>query len=252
MAASASGAKAAARALSATDDAQRPIQDGHRPRPSNPAPFSAHRSHSPAQALRPPRASSSSVGASLRRRASHLRSVWPLFFPMACLFFLLSFVNTIVDGLKDSLVVTATGGGPHVLPFVTVYGVLPSSFLFLLAYSWASSRLSRARMFELVVSLFAAVFVVFGLAYPHHELLHLDNLAVFLSSLLPVGAAGLVGMLRNWTFSLFFCVSELWGDVCLSLLFWGLANEITALKDAALLYPLLGVGANLAQATAGR
>lgn len=68
---------------------------------------------------------------------------------------------------------------------------------------------------------------------------------------LPQGLAGFVGMLRNWTFTLFFCMSELWGDVCMGLLFWGLANEITSLSDAATLYPLFGLGANLAQALAG-
>jgi AAA family ATP:ADP antiporter len=37
----------------------------------------------------------------------------------------------------------------------------------------------------------------------------------------------------------------------MGLLFWGLANEITNLSDAATLYPLFGLGANLAQALAG-
>jgi AAA family ATP:ADP antiporter len=37
----------------------------------------------------------------------------------------------------------------------------------------------------------------------------------------------------------------------MGLLFWGLANEITNLADAATLYPLFGLGANLAQALAG-
>ena len=53
-------------------------------------------------------------------------------------------------------------------------------------------------------------------------------------------------------FTLFYCTSELWGDVVLSLLFWGLANETTSLRDAPLLYPLFGVGANVAQTLAGR
>jgi hypothetical protein len=58
-------------------------------------------------------------------------------------------------------------------------------------------------------------------------------------------------MVRNWTFTLFFCMSELWGDVCLGLLFWGLANDTTTLADAPTLYPLFGLGANVAQALAG-
>ena len=58
-------------------------------------------------------------------------------------------------------------------------------------------------------------------------------------------------MVRNWLFTLFYCVSELWGDVVLSLLFWGLANETTSIEDAPLLYPLFGIGANIAQTMAG-
>lgn len=64
--------------------------------------------------------------------------------------------------------------------------------------------------------------------------------------------AGLVGMVRNWTFTAFYCFSELWGDVVLSLLFWGLANETTPMRQAPLLYPLFGVGANIAQVAGGR
>ena len=59
-------------------------------------------------------------------------------------------------------------------------------------------------------------------------------------------------MVRNWLFTLFYCASELWGDVVLSLLFWGLANETTSIEDAPLLYPLFGIGANVAQTLAGR
>lgn len=69
--------------------------------------------------------------------------------------------------------------------------------------------------------------------------------------LLPSHPAGLVGMVRNWLFTAFYCISELWGDVVLSLLFWGLANETTSIEDAPLLYPLFGIGANIAQTLAG-
>ena len=77
--------------------------------------------------------------------------------------------------------------------------------------------------------------------------LHLHGVADGLAAWLPAGLAGGVGMLRNWLFTLFYCMSELWGDVVLSLLFWGLANETTALQDASLLYPLFGIGANMGQ-----
>jgi AAA family ATP:ADP antiporter len=39
----------------------------------------------------------------------------------------------------------------------------------------------------------------------------------------PADVAGLHGLLKvagHWTFSLFFCMAELWGAVVISVLFW--------------------------------
>jgi ATP/ADP translocase len=57
---------------------------------------------------------------------------------------------------------------------------------------------------------------------------------------------------RTWVYTVFYIASELWGDVILSLLFWGLANERTSVQDAHIMYPLLGFGANVAQSVSGR
>jgi hypothetical protein len=97
-----------------------------------------------------------------------------------------------------------------------------------------------------------AFFVAFAYGlYPNHQALHPSGWAEGMAASLPLGLGGLVGMIRNWTFTAFFCMSELWGDVCLGLLFWGLANDTTSLADAPTLYPLFGLGANVAQALAG-
>ena len=171
---------------------------------------------------------------------------------MSVLFFLMAFINTIIDSLKDSLVITAVGGGTEVLPYLSVYGVLPSSVLFLVVYSWGTQRFTRARLFNVIICSFLAFYTTFAFAYPHHETLHLAGWADSLAAWLPSGLSGLVGMVRNWLFTLFYCFSELWGDIALSLLFWGLANETTSIEDAPLLYPLFGIGANVAQTLAGR
>lgn len=133
-----------------------------------------------------------------------------------------------------------------------VYGVLPISCIFLVLYSYATQKFSRATLFNIVVGIFLALYAGFALLYPHHEMMHFDGLATHMLDTYPTGFAGAIGMVRNWMFTLFYCTSELWGDVVLSLLFWGLANETTSLRDAPLLYPLFGVGANVAQTLAGR
>lgn len=53
-------------------------------------------------------------------------------------------------------------------------------------------------------------------------------------------------------FTGFYCSAELWGDVVLSLLFWGLANEMTTMEEAPTLYPLFGIGANVCLALHSR
>ena len=57
---------------------------------------------------------------------------------------------------------------------------------------------------------------------------------------------------RNWMFTTFYVGAEMWGDVVLSLLFWGLANEMTTMREAPLLYPLFGIGANIGQTLSGK
>ena len=39
-------------------------------------------------------------------------------------------------------------------------------------------------------------------------------------------------VIEYWTFSLFYCASELWGSVVISVLFWSLANEVCTIAEA--------------------
>ena len=203
-----------------------------------------------------PSGSSTAIAGSIRQAVQHqlskLDGLWSQLIPMTCLFFMLAFVNTIIDSLKDSLVITAVGGGTEVLPYLSTYAVLPSSILFLVLYSWATRNMSREKIFNVVVGCFLVFYGGFAALYPYHEVMHSSPFADWLLSTLPNGFAGFVGMVRNWMFTAFYCVSELWGDILLSLLFWGLANETTSIEDAPLLYPLFGIGANIAQTCAGR
>lgn len=47
-------------------------------------------------------------------------------------------------------------------------------------------------------------------------------------------------------------MAELWGSVVASLLFWGLANEVTTVEEAKKYYPLFGLGANVALIFSGQ
>lgn len=63
----------------------------------------------------------------------------------------------------------------QVIPYLSVYAVLPSSLLFLFAYSSASQYLSRAALFNTIIGVFCAFFLAFAFVLlPNHATLHPD------------------------------------------------------------------------------
>jgi ATP/ADP translocase len=72
----------------------------------------------------------------------------------------------------------AAGGGAFVIPYLTVYAVLPVSVLFLFLFSAASHRMSRAALFNTILVGFMAFFGGFALLlYPNADVLHPHALA---------------------------------------------------------------------------
>jgi hypothetical protein len=72
----------------------------------------------------------------------------------------------------------AAGGGAFVIPYLTVYAVLPVSVIFLFLFSAASHRMSRAALFNTILVVFMAFFGGFALVlYPNADVLHPHALA---------------------------------------------------------------------------
>ena len=172
--------------------------------------------------------------------------------PLALLFFTASFNLVLLSASKDALIVTAPGGGVEVIPFLMTYGVLPASVAFMLLYTAAVEALPPRAVFYAATAPLLAVYALFAFGlFPHAAALHPHAAADALAAALPAGLSGFVALLRNWTFSLYFVAAELWGGVVISLLFWGLANEVCAVRDAKAIYPLLGIAANVALIAGG-
>ena len=177
-----------------------------------------------------------------------LKKLLPLFF----MFFLISFNYTILRDTKDTLIVTAPGSGAETTTFLKVWGVLPFAALFMIIYAKLSNKLSKPALFYATITPFIAFFALFAtVLYPLREVLHPHALADSLQAALPSGFMGLIAIMRNWTFALFYVMSELWGSVALSLLFWGFANDIMKVTEAKRFYTVLMVGANLALMVSG-
>ena len=186
-------------------------------------------------------------------------ALWPIhgyemkkFLPMGLIMFFILFVYTILRDTKDTLIVTAAGGGAEVIPFLKAYVTLPAAILFVLLYSKLANIMDREKLFYLIVGSFVAFFGTFAfIMYPAKELIHpttetisaLQEAMPNLKFLFPVW-----GM---WTYSAFYVLSELWGSVMISLLFWQFANEITRTKEAKRFYAMFGLLANISLICSG-
>jgi AAA family ATP:ADP antiporter len=171
---------------------------------------------------------------------------------MLLLLFLLCVTYGVLRNLKDTIILTAKHSGAEVIPFIKVWGMLPAVFLATWCYTRLRRHFSKETVFYLVISFFITYFLIFAFyLYPHSEKLHLEKLGAWLSSVLPQGFAGLIALIRNWTFTSFYVISELWAVVVLFVLYWGFANDCTAVHEAKRTYGILNIGSNLAPVVGG-
>lgn len=185
---------------------------------------------------------------------------WPIhrwelkkFLPMFFMFFLISLNYNALRACKDSLVVTAPKSGAEALVFIKVWAILPGAILLTFLFTRLANRYSREKVFYVMMTMFLAFFALFTFVlFPMQESLHPNSLADKVQTFLPEGLSGFIAMFRNWTYTLFYIMSELWGTAILSVLFWGFANEVTQVGEAKRYYGLLMVGANIAGILSGQ
>jgi len=194
------------------------------------------------------------------KKFGFLRSlVWPIHrseakkvIVMVLLLFLLCVSYSILRNLKDTVILTAKNSGAEVIPFIKVWGMLPAT----IAATWFYTRLTRffrrENVFYVVISGFIAYFLLFAFVfYPNSEKLHLEKAGEWLTQMLPHGFNGLIALIRNWSFTSFYVISELWSVLVIAVLFWGFANESTEVHQAKRTYGLMHIGANIAPIIAG-
>ncbi len=184
---------------------------------------------------------------------------WPIhrtelkkFIPMLLMFFLISFNYNALRACKDSLVVTAPHSGAEAIPFIKVWAILPGAFLLTYLFTRLSNRYSSEKVFHIMMSIFIGFFALFTFVlFPFQEFFHPTDFADKLQDIFPKGFSGLIAIFRNWTFTLFYVMSELWGTAILSVLFWGFANQMTQVGEAKRYYGILMIGANIAGVISG-
>lgn len=190
---------------------------------------------------------------------------WPIhnhelkkFLPMVLMMFCFLFNYTIMRDTKDTLIVTAAGA--EAIPFLKFWGTLPLSILFVLVYAKLSNILKPTTLFYAVIAPFLLFFSSFGfLIYPNIDVVSPTHFADMIEGViqasLPERMHGtlikLVEVIRVWPYALFYCLSELWGSMGISLLFWQFANQITRSAEAKRFYAGFGQLGNLALVASG-
>lgn len=184
---------------------------------------------------------------------------WPIhrselrkFVPMLLIFFLIAFNYNVLRSYKDSIIVTASHSGAETIPFIKLWVVLPSAILFTLLFTRLTNWFSREKVFYVTLSIFLVFFLLFAFVlYPLQDILHPNQLADSLQAILPPGFKGFIAIFRNWTFTLFYVMSELWSTAIFTVLFWGFANEVTSVGEAKRYYGLLTLGGSLSGVFSG-
>lgn len=157
--------------------------------------------------------------------------LWAKLLPLALIFFCSTFNLTVLQTLKDAIVVTAAGA--EALPFLASFCVLPATLAFFAFYNRIVEQLPQRVVFMVSMLPLVAFYCFFALVlYPAHGALHVHGLYESLAPRLPLGVHGLLKVVEHWTFSLFFCVAELWGAVVISVLFWTHANDVCTVEEA--------------------
>ena len=158
---------------------------------------------------------------------------------------------------------------------------MPCATMFIVAYSKAANALSKTGLFYFTLIPFFIFYLAFAwILFPNRDAIHFPTLGERLG--VGGGAAGAaIKLVRYWSFSLFFIVSELWASAGVPLLFWQVsshlmiweylfiysylisfaheftckyqcANDVTPMSQAKRFYPLFAITGNLAPIVSGK
>lgn len=174
--------------------------------------------------------------------------LWPIhssevkkFLPMGIMMFCILFIYTVLRDTKDAILVNAPGAGAESLAFAKGIGVTASAVLFMVLYTKAANIFNREGLFYVTALPFLTFFGLYPYAiYPFVDSLHMNLETIQQYQQLYPNLNWIVPLVGNWTYTLFYILSELWGSAVLSLLFWQFANAITPVKEARRFYGMFG------------
>lgn len=174
--------------------------------------------------------------------------LWPIhgtevkkFLPMGIMMFCILFIYTVLRDTKDAILVNAPGAGAESLAFAKGIGVTISAIIFMVLYTKAANLFNRKGLFYVTALPFLLFFGLYPYCiYPFVGSIHMSLESIQNYQELYPNIKWIIPLVGNWTYTLFYILSELWGSAVLSLLFWQFANSITPVKEARRFYGMFG------------
>lgn len=162
-------------------------------------------------------------------------------FVLCAIFFFICLNNHILRNLKETLVITNPELGINAIPFIKTWVVLPVVLLFVKGYIALSARFNQAKVTYMILSAILLYYIIFiFVLYPNEESFRLNlpgDWIAFKTHFYTFGE-----IIRHWSLSLYYCMSEIWGTIVMMILFWGTCNRSTNLEQAKRFYsPILFV-----------
>lgn len=169
------------------------------------------------------------------------------FIPLFAMAILVAFISNVLRASKDALLIPEIGA--EIISSLKLWAVLPASIGFILIYSKLTNVFSKEKVFYIIVASFFLFFACFAfLIYPFHNDLHID-----LSTLIAEypSQKWLLLMFSKWSFSLFYVMCEVCGNVSVFILFWQLANDINNINEAKKYYAFFILATAIGQFISG-
>lgn len=164
--------------------------------------------------------------------------------------FFMEFSYTILRNLKETLIIKSVGIEGMI--FLKVCGILPFSGLCVLLYAKMSNKFNRIFLFYGTIIFFLLFFFFFLIFFQYKSISDLSNSIILLETNQSYNISTLIlSILKYWPCSVFYVVSEMWGGMLYSILFWQFANDIFNEKQASKNYPLFSFYSNFASIGAG-
>ncbi|KJV56017.1 ADP/ATP carrier family protein [Orientia chuto str. Dubai] len=176
--------------------------------------------------------------------------LWPVrrhelrkFIPTSLLMFCILFNQNILRILKDSIVIPEISS--EITSFIKAYCVTPVAALLVILYAYMVNNLNFEKIYRYLTLAFLSFFICFAFYfYPQASIFHPDLEKVNELMLNYPHFKWYIALAANWSYIIFYVLSELWPNIFYALLFWQFANEVTTTDEAKRFYMLFSLFGN--------